>query len=73
MDHEITCLQSFLPGQDIYLGKPLDDTLLQLIHKEVQQLSESLNNNKEQDNRISATLNLLKCEFDRAVESLQEQ
>ena len=73
MDHAITCLQSFLPGQDICLGKPLDDTLLQLIHKEVHQLSESLNNHTEQDNRISATLNLLKCEFERAVESLQEQ
>ena len=32
-----------------------------------------MNNHKEQDNRISATLNLLKCDFDRAVESLQEQ
>ena len=73
MDYAITCLQSFLPGQDICLGKPLDDTLLQLIHKEVHQLSESLNNHTEQDNRISATLNLLKCEFERAVESLQEQ
>ena len=32
-----------------------------------------MNNHKEQDKRISATLNLLKCEFDRAVESLEEQ
>ena len=71
--HVMTCLQSFLTGQDICLGKPLDDTLLQLIHKEVHQLSESLNNHKEQDNLISATLNLLKCEFDRAVVSLQDQ
>ena len=74
--HEMNCLQSFLTGQDICLGKPLDDTLLQLIaliHKEVQQVSDSLNNHKEQDNLISATLNLLKSEFDRAVVSLQDQ
>ena len=34
-------LQCVSTGQDICLGKPLDDTLLQLVRQEVQQLSDS--------------------------------
>ena len=69
----LTCLHSFVTGQDLCLGKPLDDTLLKLIRKEVQQLSDTLDTHKEQNNRIDSTLGLLKTELDKAIDSLQEK
>ena len=66
-------LQCFSTGKDICLGKPLDDTLLQLVRLEVQQLSDSLDNLKDEDSRIYATLDLLKSEFDEAIAFLQEK
>ena len=55
------------------LGKPLDDTLLQLVRQEVQQLSDSFDNLKDEDRRIYATLGLLKSELDKAIATLQEK
>ena len=56
-------LQCFFTGQDICLGKPLDDTLFQLVRQKVQQLSDSFDHLKDEDERIYATLGLLKSEF----------
>ncbi|KAJ7392993.1 hypothetical protein OS493_008239 [Desmophyllum pertusum] len=63
-------------GLELCLGKPLDDTLLHFIHNEVQTLSESLDRHGETvDEKIkkicSDTLDLFKCEFDRAIAALQ--
>ena len=69
----LNLLQCFSTGKDICLGKPLDDTLLQLVRQEVQQLSDSLDNLKDEDSRICATLDLLKSEFDEAIAILQEK
>ena len=69
----LNLLQCFSTGKDICLGKPLDDTLLQLVRLEVQQLSDSLDNLKDEDSRIYATLDLLKSEFDEAIAFLQEK
>ena len=66
-------LQCFSTGQDICLGKPLDDTLLQLVRQEVQQLSDSFDNRKDEDRRIYTTLGLLKSELDKAITTLQEK
>ena len=69
----LNLLQCFSTGKDIFLGKPLDDTLLQLVRQEVQQLSDSLDNLKDEDSRICATLDLLKSEFDEVIAILQEK
>ena len=66
-------LQCVSTGQDICLGKPLDDTLLQLVRQEVQQLSDSFDNRKDEDRRIYTTLGLLKSELDKAIATLQEK
>ena len=65
---------SFFPGLEICLGKPLDDTLLQDMRKEIQQLSDSLDDHKELlDDNIRVTLSLLKTEFENSLVSLQEK
>ena len=66
-------LQCFFTGQDICLGKPLDDSLLQFVRQEVQQLSDSFDSLKDEDVRIHATLGLLKSELDRTIATLQEK
>ena len=68
---------SFDTGIELCLGKPLDDSLLHVIHSEVQQLSDSLGVHKDREEKdvksICSTLSLFKSEFDRAIRSLEEQ
>ena len=56
---------------EVCLGKPLDDTLLDTIRKEVQGLSDALDD-KVHD-KLRATIALFKSEFDKSVVLLQEQ
>ena len=48
-------------------------TLLQLVRQEVQQLSDSLDNLKDEDSSICATLDLLKSEFNKAIVTIEEK
>ena len=67
----------FDTGIELCLGKPLDDTLLHVIRNEVQQLSDSLEVQKQREEKyvksICSTLSLFKSEFDRAIRSLEQQ
>ena len=61
-------------GLDICLGKPLDDTLLRTIRKEVQGLSDSLEDFiKETNNQVRVTIELFKAEFDKDLAVVQEK
>lgn len=64
-------------GLEICLGKPLDDNLLQVIRKEVQRLSDSLDDCKDREGKdvksVCSTLALFKSEFDRAIQLLKTQ
>lgn len=64
-------------GLKICLGKPLDDNLLQVIRKEVQRLSDSLDDCKDKGGKdvksVCSTLALFKSEFDRAIQLLKTQ
>ena len=68
---------SLLTGLEICLGKPLDDTLLHLVHSEVQRLYHSLDVYREKEDkdveRVCSTLALLKSEFHRSIVSLEEE
>ena len=73
------CLRIFTlhTGLEICLGKPLDDTLLQVIRNEVQRISDSVHDFKDKEDKdvksICSTLALFKSEFDRAVQVLGQQ
>ena len=62
---------------EICLGKTVDDNLLQVMRKEVQQLSDSLDDFKDKDDKdiksICSTLALLKSELNRAIQVLKNQ
>ncbi|XP_078372038.1 uncharacterized protein LOC144655630 [Oculina patagonica] len=61
-------------GLDMCLGKPLDDALLDIIRKQVQGLSDALDDYKEnEDTKVRATIELFKSEFDKGVVLLQEK
>ena len=64
-------------GLEICLGKTVDDNLLQVMRKEVQQLSDSLDDFKDKDDKdiksICSTLALLKSELNRAIQVLKNQ
>ena len=61
-------------GLEICLGKPLDDTLLRTIRKEVQGLSDSLDDFREEnDNQVRATIELFKAEFETSLALVQEK
>ena len=68
---------SLQTGLEICLGKPLDDTLLHLVHNEVQRLYHSLDVYREKEDRdvesVCSTLALLKSEFHRSIVSLKEE
>ena len=70
------CLGIFIisTGLEICLGKPLDDTLLDIIRKQVQGLSDALDEHREkEDDKVRATIQLFKSEFEKGVVLLQEQ
>lgn len=61
-------------GLEICLLKTLDSTLLQDICKEIQQLSDSLDDYKEeQRTQIRRTLDVFRTEFDSAIAALEEK
>lgn len=64
-------------GLEICLGKPLDDTLLHLVHNEVQNLYHSLDVYREKEDKdvesVCSTLALLKSEFHRSIVALEEE
>ena len=64
-------------GLEICLGKTVDDNLLQVMRKEVQQLSDSLDDFKDKDAKdiksICSTLALFKSELNRAIQVLKNQ
>ena len=64
-------------GPEICLGKPLDDTVLQFLRNQVQQMSDSLDENKGNESkdqkRIWSTLALFKSEVDSDIHVLQQQ
>lgn len=61
-------------GLEICLGKPLDDTLLRIIRKEVQGLSDSLEDFKEENAaQVRVTIELFKSEFDEVLAVVQEK
>ena len=61
-------------GLEICLGKPLDDTLLRTIRKEVQCLSDSMEDfRKEYDIQVCDTIELFKTEFDKVLAVVQEK
>lgn len=68
---------SLQTGLEICLGKPLDDTLLHLVHNEVQRLYHSLDIYREKEDKdvesVCSTLTLLKSEFHRSIVSLEEE
>ena len=68
---------SLQTGSEICLGKPLDDTLLHLVHNEVQRLYHSLDVYREKEDKdvesVCSTLALLKSEFHRSIVSLEEE
>lgn len=67
-------LANFVAGQEICLVKTLDSTLLEDIHKEVQQLSDSLDDYREEQRmNIRSALDLFKTELDSTISSLQEK
>ena len=72
----LLCL-SLQTGLEICLGKPLDDTLLHLVHNEVQRLYHSLDFYREKGDKdvesVCSTLALLKSEFYRSIVSLEEE
>lgn len=64
----------FNTGLDICLGKPLDDALLRTIRNEVQRLSDSLDDFREEaDNQVRATIELFKVEFNKDLALIQEK
>lgn len=64
-------------GLEICLGKTVDDNLLQVMRKEVQQLSDSLDDFKDKDDKdiksICSTLALFKSELNRAIQVLKNE
>lgn len=68
---------SFQTGLEICLGKPLDDTLLHLVHSEVQRLHHSLDVYRGKEDKdvesVCSTLALFKSEFHRSIVSLEEE
>ena len=64
-------------GLELCLGKPLDDTLLQVIRREVQQLSDSFKDYRDKEGKdvrsICSTIALFKSQFDTAMYVLQQQ
>lgn len=72
----LLCL-SLQTGLEICLGKALDDTLLHLVHNEVQRLYHSLDFYREKGDKdvesVCSTLALLKSQFHRSIVSLEEE
>ena len=68
---------SLQTGLDICLGKPLDDTLLHLVHNEIQRLYHSIDVYSEREVKdvesVCSTLALLKSEFHRSIVSLEKE
>ena len=64
----------FAAGLDICLGKPVDNAVLQFIRQDVQLLSDSLNEyREEQYKKICVTIDLFKSVLDGAVVSIQQK
>ena len=64
----------FVAGLNICLGKPVDNAVLQFIRQDVQLLSDSFNDyREEQDKKIRVIIDLFKSVFDRAVLSIEEK
>ena len=63
----------FAAGLDICLGKPVDNAVLQFIRQDVQLLSDSLNDYREEQDKIYVTIDLFKSVLDRAVMSIQQK
>ena len=60
-------------GLEICLGKPLDDTLLDIIRKQVQGLSDELDDYREKEDKVRATIELFKSEFEKDLVLVQDQ
>lgn len=64
-------------GLEICLGKPLDDTLLQVVRKEVQDLYNSVSDYKAKEEKdvqsTCAILALFKSEFDKTIHVVEQQ
>lgn len=64
-------------GLELCLGKPLDDTLLQVIRNQVQRLSDSIDDYNVKEDKdvksICSTLAQFKSEFNSAIQVLQHQ
>ena len=63
----------FAAGLNICLGKPVDNAVLQFIRQDVQLLSDSLNDYREEQDKIHVTIDLFKSVLDRAVVSIQQK
>ena len=63
----------FAAGLNICLGKPVDNAVLQFIRQDVQLLSDSLNDYREEQDKIYVTIALFKSVLDRAVMSIQQK
>ena len=63
----------FAAGLNICLGKPVDNAVLQFIRQDVQLLSDSLNDYREEQDKIYVTIDLFKSVLDRAVMSIQQK
>lgn len=68
---------SLQTGLEICLGKPLDDTLLNLVHNEIQRLYHSIDVYREREvkdvENVCSTLASLKSEFQRSIVSLEKE